>query len=274
MFSKKLFLAPILIILIAATQADTLNPVRVLPQNNFGTGEHLEYRVHYGFVNAAEAIVHVDNTIQMVNRRPCYKVEVNGRTTGAFDLVSRVRDTWRTYIDTAAILPQQFYERKQEGGYKKEEQLVFDHQNDVVRVKEINDPDGNDLLNMKVPDHVQDLISGYYFLRTVDFGKMQVGQIVVVKAFYDREVYDMKMRYGGKEEIETKFGKVNTLKINPILPKNKFFSGKEPISIWVSNDKNRVPLKASVELAIGAISLDIKKYSGLKTPLRFVQEEE
>ena len=259
---KKTFIVLISFLAVSGFVSD--KPERTIVHNSFGTGEHIEYRVHYGFFNAAEAIVDVDDKIQKVNSRPCYRVDVTGRTTGAFDLITRVRDNWRSYIDTVSILPQRFYQKKQEGDYRKEEQYVFDHAENIVRSAELNEANA-EKYELKVPDNVQDVVSGYYFLRTVDFNRYKVGDIISVKAFFDREIYDMKMTFRGKEVIKTKFGKINVVKIKPIVPPNKFFDGTEPISIWVTDDQNKVPVKVEIELAIGSIACDIKKYSGLKT---------
>jgi hypothetical protein len=77
------------------------------------------------------------------------------------------------------------------------------------------------------------------------------------------------MKYAGKEKIKTKFGYAKVFKINPILPNNSFFEDENSIRIWVSDDENKIPLKVEVDLKIGSISMDIKKFSGLKNPLNF-----
>jgi Protein of unknown function (DUF3108) len=240
---------------------------RVVENNSFGPGEHLEYRVHYGIINAAEAVVHVEDKIQKVNNRPCFNVIVFGRTTGAFDLVSKVRDTWQSYIDTVALIPHQFYTNKREGGYKNIERVVFDHENDLANRYDLDDK--HEKNTYKVPNNIQDVVSGYYYLRTIDFNAMKVGQSVLVKAFFEGDIFDMRMRYAGKETIKTRFGYAKVIKINPILPTNTFFENENSIRIWVSDDANKIPLKIEVDLKIGAISMDIKKYSGLKNQLNF-----
>ncbi len=240
---------------------------RVIENTSFGPGEHIEYRVHYGIINAAEAVVHVDNKIQKVNNRPCYSVKVVGKTTGAFDLVSRVRDTWQSYIDTLALVPHQFYTNKREGGYKNEERVIFDHENDLANRFDLDNTKEKN--TYKVPNNIQDVVSGYYYLRTIDFNNMKVGQAVTVKAFFEGDIFDMRMKYAGKDIIKTKFGTSKVFKINPILPKNTFFEDENSIRIWVSDDANKIPLKIEVDLKIGAISMDIKRYSGLKNKLVF-----
>jgi Protein of unknown function (DUF3108) len=236
---------------------------RRVVNTSFGPGEHLEYRVHYGFISAAEARIDVAPSLYTVNGRPCYQVNVFGRTTGAFDLVKRVRDTWRSYIDTSAILPQKFYTNIQESSYRKEENMTFNHANNTVKAEERTEKD-----LFKVPDNVHDFVSSYYFLRTIDFNRMGIGQIVELPTFYDDTVYNLKVQYRGKETIKTKFGQVNAIKLSPVMATNNFFKGQDALLVWVSDDMNKVPLKVQVELTIGSLDMDIKSVSGLKQPIR------
>jgi hypothetical protein len=247
----------------AFTNRDTY---RKIDNNSFGRGEKLEYRVHYGFINAAEAKVEVSNAIVKVNNRPCYRVSVTGRTVGAFDLVSRVRDHWRSYIDTSAIVPQMFYRNIEENKYRKTETITFNHGSDVAY-----SDDKEDKKSFKVPDNIHDVVSGYYFLRTMDFNRLSEGQIVEVPTFFDGEVYPMKVRYRGKDVIKTKYGKIRVLKLNPVMPENKFFKGENSIRIWVSDDDNKIPVKAEVDLWIGAMEMDLKSYKGLRTDLKWIE---
>jgi uncharacterized protein (DUF736 family) len=232
---------------------------RVVPNRSFGTGERVEYRVHYGFINAAEAKVEIGKNISTINNRPCYRVNVTGRTVGAFDLISKVRDTWRSYIDTTAILPQMFERQIQENKYKKEEKVLFYHHRDqaVSSVK-----DGTKTFN--VPNNIHDIISGYYFLRTVNFERVNEGEIIEVPTFFDGEVYKLRVRYVGKDVVKTKFGKTKVLRLNPLIPSNKFFKDEGAMRLWVTDDINKIPVKAEVELRIGSLEMDLKSYKGLK----------
>ncbi len=241
-----------------------VNAYRRVVNNSFGPGEHLEYRVHYGFLNAAEATVDVSPTLYKVNERPCYRVNVDGRTVGAFDLVTRIRDTWRSYIDTSAILPQKFYTNLQENDYRKEENITFNHATNTVKAEERTERDV-----FHVPDNVHDLISGYYFLRTIDFTHLANGQVLEVPAFYDDTVYNMKVRYRGRQVLKTKQGKINVIRLHPVLPSNKLFKEEESIRIFVSDDINKIPVKVEVDLWVGSMVMDLRQHSGLKQDLKY-----
>jgi Protein of unknown function (DUF3108) len=233
---------------------------RRVVNDSFGPGEVLRYRVHYGFINAGEAEVKVSNQIHKVNERPCYEVTAFGKSVGAFDWVIRIRDTWRSYIDTSALVPQRFHTNVQEGKYRKEETVHFNYQNRVIRSEEKND----ESKEFDMPQNVQDILSGYCYLRTIDFNQLRLNETVPIPAFFDDKLYDFKIRYRGREEISTKFGKIRCIKIAPVMPKNEMFDGESSIRVWITDDKNRIPVKIEADMFMGAIAMDLKDFKGLK----------
>ncbi len=245
------------------------NYYRTIDNRTFGGGEHLKYYAHYGFIKAAEGEVFVDRRIASVNDRPCYKVDIYGQTTSFFDVIARVRNHWGSYIDTAAIIPQKFYRYIDEGEYKRNEIMEYDHKNDSLFVH-VLDRETRQLDHIEryaVPDNVQDVVSGFFYLRTIDFNRHTPGDTLAIDGFYKNKVFDFKVRYVGKETIKTKLGKIRAIKIAPVMPKNSVFDGKDSIHLWLSDDDNKIPLKVRSEMFVGAIELDIKYASGLKNPL-------
>ena len=232
----------------------------------FTTGERLEYRVHYGFITAGEAVITVDNKLFDKNGHTCYRVNVFGRSTPGFDIVLRIRDNWGTYLDTTQLIPHQFYRTIEEGKYRKNEIVYFDHKSKSAEVK-VWDRKKNkykEPKNFKVPSGVQDMVSGYYFLRNIQYSKLKVGEVVNIPAFFEDTLYNFKVRYAGKERIETKVGEVNAIKLIPIMPENELFDGEDAIRVWLSDDPNKIPLKIQADMFVGAVEIDIKKYSGLR----------
>lgn len=237
---------------------------RIIVNKSFSFGEKVEYRVHYGFINAAEARVEIAKNLSIVNNHPCYKINVTGRTVGAFDLITRVRDNWRSYVDTLSLVPHMFYQSIQENKYRKEETIVFNHDKDqaVSTIKE-------ETKTYSTPKNINDIISGYFFLRTINFDKIALGEVIEIPTFFDGEVYKLRMKFAGKDVIKTKFGKIKVLKLNPLIPDNKLFKGEGAVKLWVSDDVNKIPLKAEVELAIGSLEMDIKSVKNLQAELQW-----
>jgi hypothetical protein len=239
---------------------------RSIANKSFKRGEVIEYRLHYGFINAGEGVVETSPDLYRINNRACYRVTVSGKTVGAFDAMYKVRDTWRSYIDTGALITQRFYWDIHEGGFTKEETVFFDHVNKKIRSEEKNEPTHE---FDKIPDNLQDLISGYYYLRNLDFSTLKENDMIPVKGFFDDKYFDFKIKYKGKEVVKTKFGKINCLKLIPIMPKNDLFDGEGSISFFVTDDMNKIPVKVSAKMFIGAIEVDLKSYKNVRYPLSF-----
>jgi Protein of unknown function (DUF3108) len=233
---------------------------RHIENDSFKSGENYDYKVKYGFLTIGEANVDVDEKIYAVNNRACYKVNVLGKTAGLTDIF-KVRNTYRSYIDTLAFVPQKFVYSAREKSYKRDQVINFDHsKNEAVKIEK------EKAKTFVVPKDVQDVISGYYFLRTIDFSKLSVGQSISAPMFFDEDQFQMKIKYSGKGKINTKFGKIKVLKLNPILPKNELFKGENAIRIWVSDDRNRVPIKIEIDFSMGTIDMEVKNYKGVKYP--------
>lgn len=252
---------PISFLLSADVPKITLNSAASI----IGHGEYVQYRVHYGWITAGEALMKVADALVKQNNRTCYNMEVTGLTTGAFDKVLRIRDVWGSVWDSASSIPYKSYRRIEEGKYRRFEEVFFDHAGQTARMEIKDSPNKN----YKVPTGVQDIVSGYYYLRLVDYSKLKEGDVIRMSAFNDGELFKFDVTYKGKDRIKTKFGRINTIVLSPIMPKNGMFDGENSIKFYISDDQNRIPLKIRAEMFVGAVELDIKGYGNLKAPLVF-----
>lgn len=253
----------VLSLLILLVAADTTNnDYRVIEHSSFIPGEVIDYKIHYGFVNAAEGQMIVHDKLEEVNGRSCFKIDVFGRSIGMFDFFLRIRDNWGTYLDTASIIPHKSYRKIEEGKYRKHEIVDFDHINGKATVHNYNHKKEfwKPIEEYDMPKYAQGMVSGYYYLRTLDFNAMKEGEIVKIKAFFDDETYDFNIRYIGKEEIRTKLGRIRALVLSPIMPENSLFDGENSIRVWISNDANKVPIKVKAQMFVGAVEVDIQSY--------------
>ncbi|QNF35711.1 DUF3108 domain-containing protein [Adhaeribacter swui] len=234
---------------------------------HFGTGEVLKYKVHYGLINAAEAEIEIAPEIHHVNNRPCYRANVFGKTVGSFDFFLRIRDTWRSFIDTSLIVPQKYYRNVEEGKYRKKENVTFNHNSKTALVET------KQTLTLKIPDRVQDVVSGFYYLRTLDFDRYRPGDVIRMKGYFYKKIYDMQVVYKGRETIDTKAGTFKAFKLVPKMPSTDLFAGESSVSVYLSDDKNKVPVLIKANLLVGAVKVDLYEYSGLKYRLNFATSD-
>jgi hypothetical protein len=119
----------------------------------------------------------------------------------------------------------------------------------------------------KVEPNTQDLLSAFYYARTLDMVNIRVGQEFEIQTFFDREMYPLKFKYLGKEVVKTKLGSFNCLKFKPMVEKGRVFKEEEDMTLWVSDDQNKVPIRLKTDLLVGSFEMDLVEYKNLVRPL-------
>jgi hypothetical protein len=233
-------------------------PLRKVKNQAFKAGELLEYRIHYGFVDAGIARLEVKETLSTINNRKSYHVVGIGETRGAFDWFFKVRDRYETYIDVESLMPWIFIRRVEEGSYSKSQNVTFNHFKNTATSEKVTIP---------VPEYVQDLVSAFFYARTLDFANASPGAVFPINAYLDDEVFEMNIKYIGKEQIHTKLGTFNCIKFRPLLLEGRVFKEEEDMTVWVTDDRNRIVVRAEANILVGSIKMDLKGYSGLANPL-------
>jgi len=114
-------------------------------------------------------------------------------------------------------------------------------------------------------ENVQDMVSAFYYLRNnYDTSTIKKGDMVSLNMFFDEENFNFKLKFLGRETIETEFGKVKTLVFRPYVMAGRVFKEQESLTLWVSADKNKIPLKVKADLAVGSLRADLEAFKGLK----------
>lgn len=224
----------------------------------FKTGEELRYRVTYGFMDAGEAILSVNSTSRKGASRSLYHVKGTGKTLGGFNTFYKVVDTYESYVDQKSIMPWYFVRDVNEGGYKINQKYTFKQNYSKVN---------NGSKDFNVPMGIQDMLSSFYRARTLDFKDMKKGDQFSFKCFMDDEVYDMKIKYIGDEEIKIRKGKFKCHKFVPVVQTGRYFENEEDLQVWVTNDKNKIPVLVKAKIPVGTVKLHLVEWSGLKNEL-------
>ncbi len=249
---KRLFAITLLSIVLGASN--------LYSQQAYQAGEWFKFRIHYGIFNASYATLEVNEA--SLKNKPVYHIKGRGKSTGLLSLFFKVDDDYQTYIDKRTGKPYKFIRKINEGGYTKDLQIDFDHSANEAHVL---NRETNTRKIYSVPENVHDMLSSFYYIRNqIDSADLKPGKEMRMNMFIDDENVDFKLVFLGREVIKTKFGKVATLKFRPYVLAGRVFKEKESLTFWVSDDKNKIPVKIEADLAVGSLDADLEAYKGLK----------
>ena len=236
-------------------------------ESAFEEGEWFKFKMSYsGFLKAGNATLTVKD--EKLNKKDVYHVVGKGWTTGMIKWFFKVNDRYESYFDKKTNIPYKFIRNIDEGGHTKNLEINFDQKNNKAH---INDIKHNKKLTIDTKPNIQDMVSTFYYLRNnLDTGSLKIGDEVKVDMFFDEENYGFKLKYLGEETIDTDFGEVESLKFRPYVMAGRVFKEEESLTLWVSKDKNKIPLRIKADLAVGSLRADLEAFKGLKHPFQIV----
>lgn len=238
--------------------------VGFVPQKEdaFVSGEWFKFRIHYGIINAGYATLEVKEAVK--NNKNVFHVIGKGYTTGMSRVFFKVDDLYESYFDKATGNPYQFVRKIDEGGYKKNQEGFFNQTADRILVKDYKNKTEKTFV---IPNNTQDIISTFYYLRNhPNVDKLKVGESIAIDMFFDDETTKFKLKFIGRENIKTKFGTVKTMIFRPLVQSGRVFKEEESLTVWITDDGNKLPVRIKAELAVGSIKADLDGYKGLKYP--------
>ena len=232
----------------------------------FKKGEWLKYRVSYSnFFNAGNATLEVKNAVY--SGKEAFHIVGKGKTTGVISWFFKVKDNYQSYFYKESLLPYHFIRKIDEGGYTKDKEIYF---NQETRKAAVIDNKHKTEKEFNLDGDVQDMVSTLYYLRNHDISKMKDGDEITIAMFFDQTNYQFKLRLLGREVIRTKFGKVATAKFRPLVQAGRVFKENESLTVWVSDDGNKIPLRIKASLAVGSMRADLNAYKGLANPFPII----
>ncbi|POY39238.1 DUF3108 domain-containing protein [Solitalea longa] len=226
----------------------------------FQIGEELTYKFKYGIFNCAEGTMRIEESQKEFNHIKPYRLVAKGHTVSAVALITKVRNRYDSYISPTSLKPFLFTESVREGDYKRDSYASFDHKNKIVNSNKGSFPIG---------DNTLDVLSALYYARALDLSSVKVGSTIKFDFFLDDQTYPIAITYVGNEKIKTPFGKVDCMKFTPSVVEGRVFRKNSKMYLWVTNDANRVPVRAEVEILIGSLRLDLTNYKNLKYPVGY-----
>ena len=236
---------------------------------SYKVGEKVTYVIQYGPITAGSGTLELNS--ETLNGKEVWHSKLSARTIGMAEVLYKVLDVYESFIDPVTELPVKSIRNIHEGRYRKYNVVLFDH-----TTRADSSILNSDLTGIHIaPPGIHDILSCFYFFRNhilpID-SNLKKGELTTITTWFCDELYPIRLRYIGIDEVKTKVGKIRCYKFNPVTETGRLFKTEEDVSFWFSADKNFLPVKIRFDIFVGAFSCEILNYEGLVYPLGIIDK--
>jgi hypothetical protein len=226
---------------------------RKIDNKAFKEGEKITFDVNYGFVTAGIAVMEITR-VKRISGRKAYNVVFTVNTVPSFDWIFKVRDRYETYIDVEGLFPWRFEQHIREGSFSRDFSAFFDQRRQKAKTSSGE---------YEVPEYVNDILSAFYLARTFVYSNLKISDMILMQNFYKDKVYDLNVKYLGKDRISVEAGTFDCVVVEPLVQEGGLFKSEGSIIVWLTDDDLRVPVRVKTKVVIGSIDSELTKYEGL-----------
>lgn len=266
---KLLLLISLLIFNLSITLSQSNSECGII-NKAFRVGEQLTYVVSYTWffiwTDVGEATFTVKSDMKL--GRDALHLHSLGVSYPFYDWFFKVRDVYESWVDPVSLQPIYFNRDINEGGYTKENEFTFDWDSSLVNARIRRRGGENRFYEIPVKPCTYDVVTAIYVARNLDFSNSSPGKSYPVSVILDREIYNVKYTFLGKEEKRVKgTGTFNSLKFRVELIAGDVFREGQYLYVWVTNDSNKLPIYIESPIRVGSVRVRIASWQGLRHPL-------
>ena len=238
-----------------------------LENTSYKAGEVVEYEIFYnwGFIWLNAGWVRLEVKDSKYNGKDTYLFDTYGSSHESYDWLFKVRDHYYAHVDKETLLPVYFHRKNYEGGFELENKYIFNWDDNIIYSETENSKKPHSLDTVKIKPCTFDVLSAVYYLRNIDFSSMKMNETRTISSILDNEVFELFIRYLGKETIEDREGKKHEcIKFSSLLIEGSIFKGGEDMYVWVTDDENKVPILIEAKIVIGSAKAYLRHTEGLR----------
>ena len=236
----------------------------------FQAGERLNYKIDYnwGFIWMSTGEANFSSVLSDLNGKKVLHFSCLGTTYPQYDWFYKVYDIYESYVDSVTLKPLRFNRVVNEGSNYAKDDYVFNHQKNKVYTSEKRNKKPVKLDSTSITACTDDLLAAIYHTRCLDFSIYKPKDTIPVIFVLDSKVYFSNIRYLGKETIHSELlGDVRCIKFSPKLIEGTIFKSGEGMTVWVTDDKNKVPVYIETPIIVGTVKVKLSAYSGLRNKI-------
>ena len=219
----------------------------------FAAGETLAYDVSWSsYLTAGSA------TVSVKEKKPsygsvAYYIVAEGRPTTLLSKLYNLYYKADTLVDVYSLLPQRGSVYSEEGGRRRMKVTTFNHpsrratfemQTSTLMKKDL-----------ALLPYSQDALSAVYVLRGIP---LKTGGRMTMPIADNGKLFKVEMSVGARENIKTGIGAIDALKITATMLTTDGKPEGRPMSMWISDDARRLPVRMKADLAVGSFVLTLK----------------
>jgi len=239
----------------------------------FGVGETIVYDVTWGGIKAGNVSIQIKNKLMMKDSE-AFHVVVTAKSSKFFSVFFKVDDKIESYFDSKSLYSLRFEKSLKEGSYREERIIDYDH---TLGVFEMTKEKKNTTKIEKgvIPFWAKDPISVLYYLRVRN---LEINQPFSVTLNADGQNYNVEVNVPEKEELKTELGKIRTIVVKPNRldwQGRVFEKNQSSLSIWLTDDEQRIPVLMKSKVKIGSLKFEIKEWrkSGTESNLESMSDQ-
>jgi hypothetical protein len=247
-----------LLLLVAAPVFKTLGANEIIasslpPIEAIQSGETLVYDVSWSNIVAAGTVVMEVQDDKLPDGKDVFKFVVIGRSSGVVGKFFKVYDAVQSIFDPRDMQSLAYNIEENYGKKKKRRALIFDHAHKTV-VSRVNDDPPETLV---VPEHVQDALSSFYYLRAVE--NYKTDKTIVFDVYDSGKIWTVEVYTMGREIVKTPAGEFSTVKIRTYPKYQGVFMNKGEVFIWLTDDSRKVPVLMKSKLTVGSFVFTLRE---------------
>ena len=252
----KIFLSSILLILITSFNPHQRVSFSETPVFNFG--EKLTFRVHYSGMTGGELTTVLNRTRH--HGQDIFHAVLTGRTTGVANRIYRVFDVYESYFDPTTNLPYRAISNIQEGSYRFFNDVSFHREGtNFVTCRHHG--------RVEVPENTLDMAAVLHYVRRMDLQSLRMNDTISLSTYFGRRLFPFHIVFKGRETITINSGTYRCFKFMPVTEVGRAFKNEDDMTVWFSDDQNRIPVSIRFNLRVGSFRCDLVSTENLMFPL-------
>lgn len=231
----------------------------------FKGGEELVYKVYYNWNFVWLSAGEIKFKVKDLGNK--YLMSCVGTTYKSYEWFFKVQDIYTVVVDKKTLLPISSVRNVSEGKYRMYDKMLWNQRDFQIKSHRGKTKDKTVIREFNVEKCMHDILSAIYYARNLNYDGMEKGQQFPIDIFMDKEIFNLKSTYHGKEikKIKGK-GKFKTVRVEPKLVIGDVFK-ESNMQMWATDDKNRIPLQIETPLSVGSAQVILKSYKGLRYDL-------